>query len=112
MHISENERGAHINGLKPDDVQKCWEEIDEGIKSSVVISKTMSFTEHESKFLKEKYSEHLKLQFACEIFYGKDRCTLCARGKVRDVEALESKVSEILESGVHSETFTVSFPSE
>ena len=108
VHISVNERGAHINGLKPDDVQKCWEDIDEAIKSSVVILKTIAFTKHESKFLKEKYSEHLKLQFACEILYGKDHGTLCAKGKVRDVEALESKVSEILESGVHCETFTIS----
>ena len=108
VHISENERGARINGLKPDDVQKCWEEIDEEIKSSVVIVKTISFTEHESKFLKEKYSERLNIQFSCNIFYGKDHGKLCAKGKVRDVEALESKISEILESGVHSETFTVS----
>ena len=111
VHISENERGARINGLKPDDVQKCWEQIDEEIKSNVIIMKTISFMEQESKFLKEKYSEDLKHQFACEIFYGKDRRTLCARGKVRDVEALENKVSEIVESGVHSETFTVSCPS-
>ncbi len=108
VHISENERGARINGLKPDDVQKCWEEIDDEIKSSVVILKTISFTEHESKFLKDKYSEHLRVQFACDIFYGKDRGKLCAKGSIRDVEALESKISEILESGVHSETFTVS----
>ena len=108
VHISESERGARINGLKPDDVQKCWEEIDEEIKSSVVIVKTISFTEHESKFLKDKYSEHLKIQFSCNIFYGKDHGKLCARGKVRDVEALENKISEILESGVHSETFIVS----
>ena len=108
VHISENERGAHINGLKPDDVQKCWEDIDEEIKSTVLILKAISFAKHESKYLKEKHSEHLKLQFSCDIFYSKDYCTLFAKGKVRDVEALESKISEILESGVHSETFIVS----
>ena len=111
VHISENDREARINGLKQDDVQKCWEDIDEGIKSSVVIVKTIAFTKHESNFLKEKHSGDLKLQFACDIFHGKDRITLYAKGKIRDVEALERKISEILETGVHNETFTVSCPS-
>ena len=108
VHISEKDRGARISGLKPDDVQKCWEDIDEEIKSTVVISKTISFTKHESMYLKEKHSEDLKLQFSCDIFYGRDYGTLRAKGKLKDVEALESKISEILESGVHREMFAIS----
>ena len=108
VYINESERGAYINGLKPGDVQKCWDDINEEIRSTVVISKTISSTMHESKYLKRKYYEELKLEYDCDIFFIKDRCQLRAKGRLKDVEALESRAMELLESGVCIEMFTIS----
>ena len=108
VQINETERGAYVNGLKADDVQKCWDDIDETIKSAVVMTKTIPCTIQESKYLEQKHFEKLKLEFPCEIFVNKGRGELRAKGKLKDIEGLQSRISEILESGVHTEMFTLS----
>lgn len=108
VQINETERGAYINGLKADDVQKCWDDIDETIRSAVVMTKTIPCTIQESRYLEQKYFEKLKLEFPCEIFVIKDRNGLRVKGKLKDIEGLQNRISEILESGVHTEMFTVS----
>ena len=107
VQIVQTERGAHINGLSPGDVQKCWDDIDDEIKSAVVTTKTLSSSLPESKYLKQKYAEELKLEYACEIFLIKANNELRAKGKLKDLEALENRVAEILESGVQAETFKI-----
>ena len=108
VQINDNERGAYINGLTGDDVQKCWDDIDEEIRSTVVRTKTVASTLHESLYLKEKYSEEIKIKYACQLIFNKGCSELRARGKLKDIEAMESRISEILESGVYRETFTIS----
>ena len=107
VRISESERGAYINGLKEDDVQKCWKNIDEEIRSTVVIHKTIPTAMHESRYLKQKYCEELKLDYACDVFFIKDRFEIQVKGKLKDVEAIESRIKEILEAGVQAKTFTI-----
>ena len=108
VQLNESEERVYINGLTPVDVQKCWEDIDEEIKSTVVLTKTISSTVHESRYLKEKYSEELRVEYSCEVFYSKERSELRVKGKLKDIERVESRVSEILESGLHVEKFTIS----
>ena len=107
--IVEKERGAYINGLKPDNVQKCREVIDEEIRSKVVIVKTISnVAMHELRYLKRNHGNEFEHEYNCKVYFIKDRGEIQIKGKIKDVEALEGRVKELTEMGIFIETFPIS----
>ena len=94
VYIAERERGAYINGLKPDDVQKCREIIDEEIRSKVTITRTIAGSAHELKHIKRRHGDQFEDEYDCRVYFIKDRDEIQIKGKIKDVEVLESRVKE------------------
>ena len=100
-----------IHGLVPEKIQQCWEEINNEIGCTIETVKHINVKRHEWKYLECKCSNDLKKEFRCDIGfpYLKKTETHSVRiaGKIRDVEAAESKISKILEAGILVITFSI-----
>ena len=107
--ITERERGTYINGLKPDDVHKCRDIIDEAIRSKVIITKTISdAARHELKYVKRRYGGQFEDEYDCKVYFHKDRDEVQIKGKIKDVEVLEGRIKELIETEVRVESFSIS----
>ena len=81
--ITERERGAYINGLNPDDVQKCREIIDEEIRSKVMITNTIPAAAHELKYIKRRHGDQFEDEYHCRVYFIKDRDEIQIKGKIK-----------------------------
>ena len=96
-----------VHGLIPDEIQQCWEDIKNSVKSTVEIKKHISVEKHECIYLEKKHSDSLRQNFSCDIAFPRQResYSVRIRGKIKDVEAVESKVSDIIKTGIQVITF-------
>lgn len=99
-----------MHGLIPDEMQKCWEDINNEIKATIAITKHVPLKRHESKYLERKYCSDIKKEFNCDIAFPQPKSTesyaVRIEGKIKDVEAVEDKLSK-LKAGIAMRTFTV-----
>ena len=87
----------------------CREIIDEEIRSKVTITKTITgASRHQLKRIKRKHGDQFEEEHNCKVFFIKDRDEIQIKGKIKDVEVLESRVKELLEAELHTESFSIS----
>ena len=112
MIVHQNNAGVIMHGLIPEEMQKCWEEINDEIKSTIETTKHVSLKRHESMYLERKYSDELKNEFKCTIAFPQSKASESASyavritGKIKDVEAVENKLSKLKEE-IQIVTFTI-----
>lgn len=109
--VQQGNHGIIIHGLIPDEIQQCWEDINNEIRCTIDTVKHVHVKRHESKFLEHKRSNDLKKDLSCDIAFPyqkkTDSYSIRFTGKIKDVEAAESKVLEIIEAGINVLTFAI-----
>ena len=97
--VPQNNSTVIMHGLIPDEMQKCWEDINSEIKATIAITKHISLKRHESKYLEKKYCDNLKKEFNCDIAFpqpkNNESYAVRIEGKIRDVEAVEDKLAKL-----------------
>ena len=113
MIVYKDNHGLIIHGLIPDKIQQCWEDINDEIRSNIETTKHINnIKRHEWRYLEKKCSNDLKKEFSCDIAFPQLKKTesyaVRIAGKIKDVEAAQSKVSKLLEDGIQLITFSIS----
>ena len=111
--VLQGNHGLIIHGLIPNEIQECWEKINDEIRSSIEIVKHINLKEHECKYLERKCCEDLKKSCSCDIAFPRQRrddhenYAVRITGKIKDVEAAEQRISNLLETGIQLITFNI-----
>ena len=115
VRIVEYEHFLIIHGLIPNEIQQCWEEIDDRVTSTLVMVKHIPITSHQMKYLKRKRSEEIeqlkkecaKLEFWSGQREENDSPKVFVKGTMKQVEAVKETISGMIESCLEVEEFDV-----
>ena len=99
-----------LHGLTLDEIQRCWEHIDNDVKLGVETTKQIPLERHECMYLEKTQGDKLR-QSSCDVTFPQQiKCgkyLVSIQGKIQDVQSVESRIADLRKAKIQMIKFNV-----
>ena len=99
-----------IHGLTTEEIDQCWEEIEELISSTLVVVKHIPIDTYQAKYLQQKYAselEQLKMECMELQIRRRDDNLIIIKGTKKQIETVRERIMELIGADFTKVTFEV-----